>query len=206
MKLQGCFYDLNKPRVSWSWVYHRTYDQMLGLDHWSEYPAFSIWILRAPSIFFSFLHGWLLGEQYWLLEFGEEENHTCQLVSMWISLGNDVEHLVLHLSSRYTPVVEVLNWFGIQWALPRTKKQVMYSWVFRRRRKRPKARHLVPLAMQQLCGWFGVRVVEEHLKGSKMILYMWGVASCLFFLLGVSTRPFFAYMILVAFVENHILV
>lgn len=55
--------------------------------------------------------------------------------------------LTITLSSRYVSVVEVLNWFGIQWVLPRTIKEVMYNWVFGRRRTRPKAWDVVSLAI-----------------------------------------------------------
>lgn len=50
--------------------------------------------------------------------------------------GEDVNHLLLHCRMASYLWGQILSWFGIEWVMSGTVKETMFSWAFRRRKRR----------------------------------------------------------------------
>ena len=152
------------------------YQSMLVREE-TTFPYSSIWIPRAPTkvCFFA----WLAARGV-ILTAENLRKRGITLVSwcyMCKSSGEEVDHLLLHCPVSSALWRAILNLFGIQWVMPSTVKEMLYSWAGFRRRRKQKAWKFAPLALMWVVwGERNRRAFEEiespfsHLKNSLLSL------------------------------------
>lgn len=116
--------------------------------------------------------------------------------------GEEVDHFLLHCSVSSGLWRVILNFFGIQWVMPSTVRDMLHSWAGFRRRRRQKAWKFSPLALMWIVWGERNRIAFEgiennfaHLRNSLLSL----IASWCTHVVPTSVDDW------VSFVENHVL-
>nr|XP_016509400.1 PREDICTED: uncharacterized protein LOC107826876 [Nicotiana tabacum] len=147
--------DMLQPSCdSWRWGLRgdglftvKSFYQSMLVREETTFPYSAIWIPRAPTnvCFFAWLaaRGVILTAEN-LRKRGITLVNWCY---MYKSSGEEVDHLMLHCPVSSALWRAILNLFGVQWVMPSTVKEMLYSWGGFRRRRKQKAWKFAPLAL-----------------------------------------------------------
>lgn len=91
-------------------------------------------------------------------------------ISWWLlykEAGKDIDHILLYCKQATRLWWDIFRWLGISWTMPRSMKELLFSWKSGARRRRHNVWKVTPLAQ---CGSFGKRDIKEFLKGWRWVL------------------------------------
>jgi len=106
----------------------KSYYQLMSSPTQSSFPWRSIWKVNVPSRVAFFVWTATLGKSLTLDNLRKRNIIVMDWCSICKSVGESIDHLFLHCMMATELWRALLQWFGVEWVMPKSVKDMLGSW------------------------------------------------------------------------------